>query len=84
MEMCRNCKKELPVDQLARDPSKARGYKLLCKACDNLRSKAYYERNRERRIAVMAERREAERQAKEAQGWRGRKRSGRLGGPRAA
>jgi hypothetical protein len=75
-EFCRNCGTELPIEEFARDPSKACGYKRLCKGCDNERSKRYYERNRERRLVAMAVRREAERRAREATGWRGR-RSGR-------
>ena len=38
-EICRNCGTELPVEEFARDPSKACGYKRLCKPCDNEKSK---------------------------------------------
>jgi hypothetical protein len=72
-EFCRNCGTELPIEEFARDPSKACGFKRLCKPCDNERSKRYYQRNRERRLAAMAERRAAVREAKEATGWRGRR-----------
>jgi predicted Zn-dependent protease len=78
LEICRNCGTELPVEDSARDPSKACGYKRLCRACDNEKAKAYYHRNREKRLVAMAERRAAVMEAKEATGWRGR-RSGRPG-----
>jgi hypothetical protein len=78
LEICRDCGTELPVEGFARDPSKACGYKRLCRACDNEWSKRYYQRNREKRLVAMAERRAALREAKEATGWRGR-RSGRPG-----
>ena len=36
----------LPLDEFARDASKASGYKSWCKACDNAKSRDYCERNR--------------------------------------
>jgi hypothetical protein len=60
----------LPVEEFARDRTKASGYKSFCKACDNAKSRRNYEANRERRLASMAKRRAAPR---EDRGWRGRR-----------
>jgi len=53
---CPQCRRFLPVDAFAGDRYKASGRKTACKACDNARAKEYYERNRERKRAYMAER----------------------------
>lgn len=56
MKTCRKCGTEHPIEEFARDASKASGYKRLCKPCDNEKSRRYYERNRERKLASMAKR----------------------------
>ena len=45
----------------------------MCKVCDREKARRYYEANRERKLAYMAERNEALREAREATGWRGRR-----------
>jgi hypothetical protein len=77
MKKCTKCGDELRVEEFARDKTKASGRKSICKACDREKSRRYYEANRERKLAYMAERNEALREAREATGWRGRRRSGR-------
>jgi hypothetical protein len=67
----------LRLSQLARDASKASGFKSICKACDREKSRRYYEKKRERVIARVKGRRA---ESREARGWRGRRRSGRPGG----
>jgi hypothetical protein len=47
---CYRCGETKPVEEFARDRSKASGRKSLCKACDNAKSKDYYAANRERVI----------------------------------
>jgi hypothetical protein len=49
---------------------KATGRKSVCKACDREKARRYYEANRERKLAYMAERNEALQQAR---GWQGRR-----------
>jgi hypothetical protein len=73
MRTCSKCGEELPVEEFARDRTKTSGYKGFCKACDNAKSRRYYEANRERRLASMATRRAALREARGATGWRGRR-----------
>lgn len=53
---CSGCARALPVDGFARDKSKASGRKSICRACDRAKSRRYYEQNRERKLAYMAER----------------------------
>ena len=45
----------------------------MCKVCDREKAHRYYEANRERKLAHMAERNEALREDREATGWRGRR-----------
>jgi hypothetical protein len=73
MKVCPRCGAERELEEFARDASKASGYKSFCKACDRVKSRRYYGQNRERKLAKMAERREALR----GEGHRGRRRSGR-------
>jgi hypothetical protein len=73
LRVCPKCGVERALEEFARDASKASGYKAFCKPCDNEKSRRYYEANRERKLAKMADRREA---LREAEGHRGR-RSGR-------
>jgi hypothetical protein len=73
MKKCTKCGDELRVEEFARDKTKASGHKNICKACDREKSRRYYEANRERKLAYMAERNEALREAREATGWRGRR-----------
>ena len=77
LKTCPKCGDQVPLEEFARDASKASGYASRCKACDREKARRYYEENRERQLASMAERREALREAREATGWRGRRRSGR-------
>jgi len=53
---CSRCGREKPLEEFARDASKASGFKSWCKACDKAKSRAYYERNRERVIARVSTR----------------------------
>jgi len=81
MKVCPRCGAERELEEFARDASKASGFKSFCKACDNEKSRRYYEANRERKLAKMAERREALRGGDH----RGRRRFGRpRSGPHAA
>jgi hypothetical protein len=41
MKTCSKCGEELPVEEFARDRTKASGYKSFCKACDNAKSRRY-------------------------------------------
>ena len=52
MASCYACGLELPDSAFARDASKASGHKAICLVCDRAKSRAYYERNRERKIAA--------------------------------
>jgi hypothetical protein len=54
---CYRCGTERPLDEFARDASKASGRKGLCKSCDNAKSADYYARNRDRVIARVSARR---------------------------
>jgi hypothetical protein len=63
----------LRLEEFSRDRTKASGYKGFCKACDNAKSRRYYEANRERKLAAMAKRSAALREARESTGWRGRR-----------
>lgn len=57
---CPRCMAEHTADDFARDSSKASGRKSQCKECDNAKSRAYYEANRERVLArVKAQKRRA-------------------------
>jgi hypothetical protein len=47
MKRCSKCGQMLTLDRFAVDRSKRVGVKSWCKACDNARSRAYYELNRE-------------------------------------
>jgi hypothetical protein len=42
-----------PFDAFYRDASKAIGRRFICKACDQERSRAYYERHREQKLAKV-------------------------------
>ena len=70
---CTKCGEDLRIEEFARDKTKANGRKSICKACDREKSRRYYEANRERKLASMAKRRAALREAREATGWRGRR-----------
>lgn len=48
---CTACGCEKPQDAFAPDPSKKSGYSAHCKECRSKRSRDYYLRNREKRIA---------------------------------
>jgi hypothetical protein len=56
---CTRCERVLPVEEFARDASKASGHKSLCKACDRVKSKAYYAANREAKLAKLEQERRA-------------------------
>ena len=64
LKTCSKCGDELRLEDFARDRTKASGYKGFCKACDNAKSRRYYEANRERSLASGAKRRAALRDAK--------------------
>jgi hypothetical protein len=64
MKTCSKCGEELPVEEFARDRSKGDGLRSICKACDRGKSRRYYEANRERKLASMAKRRAALREAR--------------------
>lgn len=48
---CTACGSEKSLDAFAPDPSKKSGYSAHCKGCRSKRSRDYYLRNREKRIA---------------------------------
>jgi hypothetical protein len=52
---CYLCGFERPVDDFARDRSKASGRKSLCRSCDRERSRAYYREHREAVIPRVVE-----------------------------
>jgi hypothetical protein len=54
---CCRCGKERPLEEFARDASKASGRKGRCKSCDNARCRDYYARNRDKVIARVIARR---------------------------
>ncbi|HEX3198442.1 MAG TPA: hypothetical protein VHR39_12920 [Propionibacteriaceae bacterium] len=49
---CPRCGVVQPVSAFYSDKSKSNGRRFICKACDLDRSKSYYERNRERKLAL--------------------------------
>lgn len=53
---CYACGEERPLEEFARDGSKASGRKGLCKLCDRAKSSRYYEANRDAKLAKAAER----------------------------
>jgi hypothetical protein len=53
MRRCSRCGEMREVGEFARDRSKRRRRKSWCKRCDAARSRAYYERNRERKLAAV-------------------------------
>jgi hypothetical protein len=65
--ICTRCNRDLPVDSFARDKTKASGRKSWCRNCDNDKSRRYYERNRERKLAA-ANARNARLRAEKASG----------------
>jgi hypothetical protein len=71
LKTCSKCGEALRIREFARDRSKASGRKSHCKACDREKARRYYEANRERKLAYMAERNAA---LREARGWRRRER----------
>jgi hypothetical protein len=56
---CCRCGKERPLEEFARDASKASGHKGRCKSCDNARCRDYYARNRDKVIARVIARRDS-------------------------
>jgi hypothetical protein len=70
LKTCTKCGNELRIGEFARDESKASGRKSICRACDREKSRDYYERNRERKLAYMAKRNAA---LREARGWQRRR-----------
>ena len=79
MKICTKCGDELPIEEFARDRTRASGRKSLCKACDRAKSKAYYEANRERKLGYLARRNAALREARDHRGRRERWSSYRAG-----
>ncbi len=53
---CYRCAIPKPIDQFARDRSKASGRKSICKPCDTAKSATYYAENAERVIARVTKR----------------------------
>jgi hypothetical protein len=49
------CDREKSADEFAVDRLKPSGRKSICKVCDREKSRAYYQRNRERVIARVSE-----------------------------
>lgn len=49
MKICPRCGIEKPLDQFGFDISKSSGHKSWCKDCENTKSRAYYEANRDRK-----------------------------------
>ena len=48
---CPRCGEVKPVHAFYRDASKSNGRRFICKACDPARSRAYYQANREAKLA---------------------------------
>jgi hypothetical protein len=73
VKVCRKCGVERPQEEFAVDRSKATGHRSHCKSCDRAKSRRYYEENRERKLAYMAERNTALRAARHHRGRRQRR-----------
>jgi hypothetical protein len=71
---CYACGRDKRVDEFSPDRSKASGRSSICRACDRDKSKRYYEANRERKLAKMAERNAGLREAAGARGRRSTRR----------
>jgi hypothetical protein len=76
VKVCPRCGVDTPLEEFARDASKASGHKSLCKACDRVKSRRYYEANRERKLAYMNQRNARLREARGIRGRRSRRRVG--------
>ena len=63
MRVCPRCGEERPLEEFAKDATKSSGFKSHCKVCDRAKSKRYYAENRERKLAYMADRNAARREA---------------------
>jgi hypothetical protein len=48
---CYACGEEMPVDLFSRDRSKASGRASICRACDALKGRRYYQANRDKVLA---------------------------------
>lgn len=59
MKVCRDCKKELPLDLFARRSSAIDGKHSVCKACAVLRNKVYYLKHKDRLKKYTSEYRKA-------------------------
>lgn len=66
MRWCSACGEIQPAADFYRSRSKPNGRASRCKACSRLKSRAYYEANREGRIAYQAARRDANPEAARA------------------
>jgi hypothetical protein len=51
LHKCPRCGLSKPFDAYHRDESKSNGRRFICRACDNSRSRAYYEAHRARILA---------------------------------
>jgi hypothetical protein len=51
MKRCPRCGLEQPIESFAGDRGRYDGRRRICKACDRLRSTAWYAANRERALA---------------------------------
>lgn len=55
MRYCNGCKATLPLEAFNKNKAKKDGLQTQCRACNNLHSRAYYEKNREyHKKAVLA------------------------------
>lgn len=57
--VCRRCGGEFPLEEMARDASRASGRKGVCRGCDRARSRAYYAAHRVEVLARAAAKRPA-------------------------
>jgi hypothetical protein len=55
--VCYRCGRDLPLQVFAVDRTKKSGRSSICRECDRVKSRDYYEANRERKLAQSAERR---------------------------
>lgn len=63
MKMCGTCHKVKPWTDFNRKTSRADGRQEVCRDCNRLSSREYYQRNREHHIAVIRARTNAQRAA---------------------
>jgi hypothetical protein len=65
-KVCKKCKTEHPLDKFRKNPKTKDGLKTECSACDDIRAKEYYQKNKKKIIKnIMAGRKKKEKLAEE-------------------